>query len=63
MQVHYLTVSFTAVFDHCCEIGMELPFMAVCMDRRGSVIAIRVHGGGRDADVLTSHFVEEIRWN
>jgi hypothetical protein len=50
--VHDMGESITAVFNHCCDIGMQLPFVVACMDHRGSIIAMRVHGGGRDGDVL-----------
>jgi len=45
--------------EACVERGMQLPFIMCAISPNGSVLNMRVHGGGIDPDVLAEHYEEE----
>jgi hypothetical protein len=44
------------VINRCVELGMKLPFIVCAVSPNGSVLAMRVNGGGRESDLLAKHF-------
>jgi hypothetical protein len=51
-----LTEWLREALDTCIERGMQLPFIVCSISPNGSVVCMRVHGMGRDPDILAEHY-------
>ena len=53
-----MTAVLAEILQECERKGMTLPFVMVAASRNGSVLAVRVPGGGRDVELLSEHSEE-----
>ncbi len=53
-----MTAVLAGILQECERRGMAVPFVIVAASRNGSVLAMRVPGGGRDGEVLAEHSEE-----
>ncbi len=49
-----------AILQECERRGMVLPYIFVAASRNGSVLAIRVPGGGAEGEVLAEYYDDEM---
>jgi hypothetical protein len=54
-----ITDAMRAALETCVERGMKLPFILCSASPNGSVICMRVHGGGVEPEHLCEHFEPE----
>jgi len=54
-----ITDAMRATLETCVERGMKLPFVLCSASPNGSVICMRVHGGGIEPEQLCEHFEPE----
>ena len=55
-----MTAVLAEILQECERKGMTLPFVMVAASRNGTVLAMRVPGGGRDGEVLAEHSEEGV---
>ncbi len=59
IQGEYMTEALGAVLQECEQKGMVLPFILVAVGRNGSVLVLRVPGGGSEGELLAEHDEDE----
>ncbi len=53
-----ITAVLAEILQECEQRGMVLPFVMLAASRNGTVLAVRVPGGGRDGELLAEHSEE-----